>query len=120
LTCWIDWFIFGRLGFCAPPGRFDRNCCTILRITSLGIECHLEDKRAGRGGHQWTIGPGEAARILKTRDYSVNPTYRASSGLFAIGRRKNWLYLKKLFPEPEYLHGTLTDLLEQAAKDADN
>jgi hypothetical protein len=50
----------------------------------------------------------------------VNPTYRASSGLFAIGRRKNWLYLKKLFPEPEYLHGTLTDLLEQAAKDADN
>lgn len=94
------------------------NQTTTLRVTQRGLECHLDDRRAGRGGHQWTIPPAEARRILRSGAYSVNPSYRARTGRFNIGARRNWLYSKALFPEPDYLHGTLKDLLAAAAASA--
>ena len=75
------------------------------------IECHLHDTRPNRGGHQWTLSGNEISRILQLGDYAVNPGYRARTGMFSIGSHKNWLYSKQLFPEPEYLHGALTDLM---------
>lgn len=92
------------------------NQTTALRVTDRGLECHLDDNREGRGGHQWTIAPTEAQRILESGAYSVNPSYRVRTGRFNIGAKRNWLYSKALFPEPDYLHGTLKDLLAAAAK----
>jgi hypothetical protein len=94
------------------------NQTTTLRVTARGLECHLDDERSGRGGHQWTIAPAEARRILQSGAYSVNPSYRARTGRFNIGSRRNWLYSKALFPEPDYLHGTLKELLSAAAASA--
>lgn len=89
---------------------------TNLAVVGNRIECHLEDVRPNRGGHQWTLGSEELSRILKTGDVAVNPGYRARTGLFSIGPRRNWLYSKQLFPEPEYLHGALTDLIKRAVR----
>jgi len=86
---------------------------TVLKATSVGLECHLNDIRPNRGGHQWTISKTDIQRILKTKQYSVEPGYKARTGLFSIGPKKNWLYSKILFPEPEYLHGSLTDLMDK-------
>lgn len=88
---------------------------TTLKLTAQGIECHLKDIREGRGGHKWTISNGEARQILEYGYYYVNPGYKAATGTFTLGKRKNWLYSKKLFPEPEYLHGVLKQLLESTA-----
>lgn len=89
---------------------------TVLRVTELGLECHLHDERPNKGGHQWTLSPAQVAEVIKKRDYHVNPGFKARSGTFSIGRYRNWLYSKSLFPEPEYLHGALSSLLEQAGK----
>ena len=88
---------------------------TKLKITEMGLECHLEDSRPDHGGHQWTISKEEARQILKTSNFFINPGYKANTGIFSIGTRRNWLYSKKLFPEPEYLHGTIKDLLKNTS-----
>lgn len=88
---------------------------TYFKITERGLECHLEDDRAGKGGHQWTLSKGQSRDILANNDYSVNPGFKARSGTFSLGPRKNWLYSKVLYPEPDYLHGTLHDLLTRAS-----
>lgn len=85
---------------------------TRLVVSSRGLECHLKDVRVGRGGHQWTISPMEVRNILAHGNYYVNPGYKANSGTFSIGKKRNWLYSKHLFPEPEYLHGLITQLLK--------
>lgn len=91
---------------------------TSLITKGKRIECHLDDIRPNRRGHQWTLSGDEIARILKARDYAVNPGYRARTGMFSIGSHKNWLYSKQLFPEPEYLHGALTDLMNKTLASA--
>lgn len=88
---------------------------TRLKATSQGLECHLDDVRAGKGGHQWTLSREEAARILSTGSFSVNPGYKATVGTFNIGPRRNWLYSKNLFPEPDYLHGAIKQLLKSVS-----
>jgi hypothetical protein len=89
---------------------------TRLRVTDRGLECHLDDQREGRGGHQWTISPRQAKGILEVGNFSVNPGYRSQTGRFNVGSRRNWLYSKALFPEPDILRGTLKVLLEAAAQ----
>lgn len=91
---------------------------TFLIAKGKRIECHLDDIRPNRGGHQWTLSGDEITRILKAGDYAVNPGYRARTGMFSIGSHKNWLYSKQLFPEPEYLHGALTDLMNKTLASA--
>ncbi len=86
---------------------------TYLEITERGLECHLDDSRPNKGGHQWTLSKTQIQEILKNSDYSVSPGAKARTGLFSIGQRKNWLYSKALFPEPEYLHGTLTEVFKK-------
>lgn len=86
---------------------------TFLKIGSNGLECRLEDTRPGKGGPQWSLNKQEVDRILEFKDFSVVPGYKARTGLFTLGARKNWLYSKKLFPEPEFLRGALKDLMEQ-------
>jgi hypothetical protein len=87
---------------------------TFLALTNQGIECRIEDVRAGKGGPQWIISRANAAAILESRAYQVNPGYKVKTGMFSIGSRKNWLYTKSLFPDPDYLQSVLKKLLENA------
>lgn len=84
---------------------------TTLKVTEQGLECHLKDTRPNRGGLQWTIGPNEASIILQNSNFYVNPGYKSRTGRFNIGIRRNWLYSKKLFPEPDYLKSVIKELL---------
>ena len=89
---------------------------TRLRVTEKGLECHLEDRRPGkRGGHQWTLSKRQVKEILSSHDFRVYPSYKLYSGVFSIGPRKNWLYSKKLFPEPSLLELELERLLKKAS-----
>jgi hypothetical protein len=89
---------------------------TLLKITEKGLECYLDDRRPGkRGGLQWTLTRSQAKEILSKCDYRVYPGYSLRSGLFSIGARRNWLYSKKLYPEPSLLELELQRLLEKAS-----
>jgi hypothetical protein len=88
---------------------------TTLQLTSEGIECHLADKSSDKSELQWFLSKAQIATILTANDYSVSPGIKARSGTFSIGPRRNWLYSKSLFPEPDYLDGALGDLLKRAA-----
>lgn len=89
---------------------------TRLKVTEKGLECYLEDSRPGkRSGHQWTLTKEQAKEILSCHDYRIYPTYKLYSGVFSIGPRKNWLYSKKLFPEPNLLELEIERLLENAS-----
>ncbi|WP_299276421.1 hypothetical protein [uncultured Psychroserpens sp.] len=85
---------------------------TTLKIGTEGLICSLKDTRPNKGGIQWVISKAQAARILESKNYSVNPGYKASTGTFNIGIRRNWLYSKKLFSEPDILLRFLTELLQ--------
>lgn len=88
---------------------------TWLKVTERGLECHLDERRQGKkGGHQWTLTKGQVKAILSNRDFRVYPSYKLHSGLFSVGPRRNWLYSKRLFPEPELLEIELKRLLEKA------
>ena len=80
--------------------------------TGQGLECHLEDDRPERTGHQWTISKSQAKDILADADISINPDYRERTGTYTLGQRRNWLYSKRLFPDPGYLKSLLTELLK--------
>ena len=88
---------------------------TTLVVSDQGLECHLKDVKTGESRHQWTLNPTQCADVLASGTYSVNPGYKSRTGTFSIGPRRNWLYSKKLFPEPEYLHGVLKQLLQSAS-----
>jgi len=88
---------------------------TRLKATSQGVECYLEDVRRRKEDRQWTLSREEAAKILSTGSFSVNPGYKATVGVFSIGPRRNWLYSKNLFPEPDYLHGAIKQLLKNVS-----
>ncbi|MEW8557990.1 MAG: hypothetical protein AB2588_08380 [Candidatus Thiodiazotropha sp.] len=88
---------------------------TWLKVTEKGLECHLKDNRTGKGGHQWTLSREQSKKILSVRDYRIYPGYKLYSGVFSIGPRKNWLYSKKLFPEPSLLELELERLLRNAS-----
>lgn len=89
---------------------------TWLSISSQGLSCKIDDTREGRGGLQWTLTKIQAAEILRTGTYHVNPGYKANTGTFTLGRRKNWLYSKALFPNPDYLDVVLKRLLNDTSK----
>jgi hypothetical protein len=86
-----------------------------LKVSDAGIECHVEDERPERKGHRWTISKAEASRILRENDILADPNYTENSGRFTIGKRRDWRYSKKLFPEPSLLEQALRKLLESAA-----
>ena len=88
---------------------------TWFTATDQGIECRIDDTRPGRGGLQWVIPKRQAREILKMGTFFVNPGYKARTGTFTLGPKRNWLYSKSLFPEPEYLRGVLRQLLEGAS-----
>lgn len=88
---------------------------TRLTVSGAGLECHLLDKNSGQEKHQWTLAQSMCKQILDSGNYSVNAGYKARSGTFSIGPRRNWLYSKALFPEPDYLQGALSDLLKRAS-----
>ena len=49
-------------------------------------------------------------------DLSVSTDYTENSGLFSLGKRKNWAYSKKLFPESEMLEAVLLKILRAVAE----
>jgi len=89
---------------------------TRLKVTDKGLECYLEDSRTGKGDrHQWTLTKQQAKEILPSRNYTIYPGYKSYYGVFSIGPRKNWLYSKRLFPEPGLLKLELDRLLKNAS-----
>lgn len=88
---------------------------TTLVVSDRGLECHLKDLKTGESRHQWTLSPTQCAQVLANGTYAVNPGYKSRTGTFSVGPRRNWLYSKKLFPEPEYLNGVLKQLLQAAS-----
>ena len=88
---------------------------TTLVVSAEGLECYLEDLKTGDSRKQWTLSPTQVNDVLTNGTYSVNPGYKSRTGTFSIGPRRNWLYSKKLFPEPEYLHGVIKQLLQSAS-----
>jgi len=88
---------------------------TWLSVSNQGLSCRIDDTRKGKGGQQWTLTKTQVTEILNTNTYHVNPGYKVKTGTFTIGPRRNWLYSKVLFPEPDYLHGVLKQLLSNAS-----
>lgn len=89
---------------------------TKLVVKDGGLECHLVDSRADkRSGLMWKLSSNQAREILKKRDFRVYPSYKLYSGTFSIGSRRNWLYSKKLYPEPSLLELELENLLAKAS-----
>ncbi|WGI21571.1 hypothetical protein [Amylibacter sp. IMCC11727] len=86
---------------------------TWLYVDGKGLHCKIEDSRPSKGGYQWTLTKNEVSQILKNKDLSIDPGYKARTGLFTIGRKRNWLYSKHLFPEPHFLRAALISLLER-------
>lgn len=90
------------------------NQTTKLKATKKGLECYLQDSRPKKqSGRQWTLTTEQAQKILTSRNYRIYPGYKLYSGVFSIGARKNWLYSKKLFPEPSLLELELEKILEK-------
>jgi hypothetical protein len=89
---------------------------TTLKITSPGHECHLKDDDPKKGGLKWILSKDQIAKILANNTYAVNPRLEVRSGTFSVVPRRNWLYSKSLFPELDYLHGMLGDLLKRTEK----
>lgn len=86
---------------------------TRLTINGNQIECFLLDKKTNKEEKQWTIDQPSAYEIVNTSNIYVNPNYKPNTGTFTIGTKRNWLYSKRLYPEPDYLKGELTSLLKQ-------
>lgn len=89
---------------------------TWLKKTKNGLECHVDERRKGyKGGHKWTLSPDIIETILDDGDIYVNPGYKIKTGLISIGNKSNWLYSKKLFPDPSTLHHKVIELLKAAS-----
>ena len=88
---------------------------TWLSVTGQGLACRIDDTREGRGGPQWVLSGAETKAILESGAFRVNPGYKVRTGIFTLGARKNWLYSKALFPEPDYLQSVLKSLLENVS-----
>lgn len=84
---------------------------TWLTITDKGLNCRIDDTRVGRGGSQWTLEKSQATQILNSNLFHVNSGYKVKTGTFTLGPKRNWLYSKVLFPEADYLHSVLKQLL---------
>lgn len=85
---------------------------TWLKKTSLGIECHIDERRKGKiGGHKWTLSSSRIKKILADGDIYVNSGFKIRTGWVSIGSHTNWLYSKKLFPEPIDLHQKVVEIL---------
>jgi len=85
---------------------------TWLKKTNLGIECHIDERRDGKvGGHKWTLSSAKIKQILDDGDVYVNSGYKIRTGLVSIGSHTNWLYSKKLFPEPIDLQHKVIEIL---------
>jgi len=77
------------------------------------LECHLAERRLGKvGGHKWTMNPDAVKKVLETGDTYINPGWKIRTGWISIGTHRNWLYSKKLFPEPAELHHQLVRLMK--------
>lgn len=87
----------------------------LSKLSGGGIHCRIEDARPRKGGPQWTLPKDLCGTILNQGSYRVNPGYKANSGTFTLGPRRNWLYSKHLFPDPSYLNGALKQMLQEAS-----
>jgi len=85
---------------------------TWLKKTENGLECHIDEHRKDKvGGHKWAISPSQVKGIVDAGDIYVNSGYKLRTGQVSIGNHLNWLYSKKLFPEPSRLHHKVIELL---------
>jgi len=88
---------------------------TTLKVSDIGLECHLKNKEKGQERLQWTISTNDASIYLERKQYRVYPGYKANTGTFSIGPRTNWLYSKKLFPEAIYLEDQIKLILQSSS-----
>lgn len=85
---------------------------TTLRANKDSLESHLFDARPNKESSiQWRIPANEVRQIFQEKDFDVNPGYKIKTGTFRIGERRNLLYSKLLFPEPNLFKQKLSALL---------
>ncbi|HZH69936.1 MAG TPA: hypothetical protein VFD80_05765 [Flavobacteriaceae bacterium] len=90
---------------------------TRLTLRGNKIECYLLDKKTNQQTLQWPIDKTTANEILKTSNIYVNPSYKPKTGTFSIGKKRNWLYSKNLYPEPDYLKGEIRAILKKISEE---
>ena len=76
------------------------------------IICYLKDIKNNINDIQWTINQTQAKDILEKKNLSINSNYKVNVGTFSVGLHKNWLYSKKIFPDPKTLELKLYSLLK--------
>jgi TIR domain len=87
-----------------------------LSVTENGLEYELAEMQFGEGVmRRWTLSRAETREVLSKHDYRVDPEYTERSGLFDVGPRRNWVYSKRLYPEPSLLTLEIQRLLEKAS-----
>lgn len=89
---------------------------TWLKSSPSGVSCRIVDTRPSKGGPQWNLSPDIVKSIVETRAYHVNPGYKVRTGTFTLGPKRNWLYTKSLFPEPDYLESVLKKLMDNVIR----
>lgn len=77
------------------------------------LKCYLTDKKTKKDELQWVINREEVQRIFKENDIHIFSGNKPLTGLICIGNRKNWLYSKYLFPDPDSLKNAITLLLKK-------
>ena len=93
---------------------------TSLIADENGLSCFLEDPNLDNSGIQWSIEPDEANEILQNNQIVVHAGYKPNTGTFNIGRRKNWLYSKKLFGSELAFLESLKNMVGNAAQHSNN
>lgn len=85
----------------------------IFDMNDNNVKCYLLDKKKNNESLQWVIEKIEAVAIIKASNISINPNYKPNTGTFSIGQKRNWLYSKKFYPDPDYLKGELLTLIKK-------
>jgi len=88
---------------------------TTLKATDEGLSCYLRNKKEEKDELQWSMSNDEARHYYSRNNFHAYPGYKANTGTFSIGPRRNWLYSKSLFPEAVYLEDEIKLILQSAA-----
>lgn len=81
---------------------------TWFAVTSSHLYCVLDDEKTAAGGRriQWIMPLGDADPV------NVRDRPGKATGLVDVGRRRNWLYSKRLHPSPSVMKANIEKLIE--------
>jgi hypothetical protein len=75
---------------------------TWLIATSRNLYCIVDDRRRPRAQLRWAM-PLSEARAGPIRIHDAARQYRDQAGLLDIGRRRDWIYTKRLFRDKDVI-----------------